>query len=135
MSRAKPSAYEPEALLQVLGNPIYRFKQIGLEAGPLSQWLFSALAEAGLPAICVETRHMRAVLQAQINKHQGTARCRPVKESILVNLFRAVGMANEDDLDVAIAPRQKHIEQHVEALGQILHMLGHLSPTRPSDKT
>jgi transposase len=61
-------ASEPEALLQVLGNPIYRFKRIGLEAGPLSQWLFSALAEAGLPAICVETRHMRAVLQAQIDK-------------------------------------------------------------------
>src|SRR5258706_2868938 len=61
-------ASEPEALLQVPGNPIYRFKRIGLEAGPLSQWLFSALAEAGLPVICVETRHMRAVLQAQINK-------------------------------------------------------------------
>src|SRR6266849_4588730 len=59
-------ASEPEALLQVLGNPIYRFKRIGLEAGPLSQWLFSALAEAGLPVICVETRHMRAVLQAQM---------------------------------------------------------------------
>jgi transposase len=61
-------ASEPEALLQVLGNPAYRFKRIGLEAGPLSQWLFSALAEAGLPVICVETRHMRAVLKAQINK-------------------------------------------------------------------
>src|SRR5260370_9139068 len=61
-------ASEPEALLQVLGNPIYRFKRIGLEAGPLSQWLFSALAEAGLPVICVETRHMRAAFQAQINK-------------------------------------------------------------------
>src|ERR1017187_266016 len=36
-------ASEPEALLKVLGNPIYRFKRIGLEAGPLSQWLFSAL--------------------------------------------------------------------------------------------
>ena len=59
---------EPAALLMVLGNPIYRFKRIGLEAGPLSQWLFSALAEAGLPVICVETRHMRAVLKAQINK-------------------------------------------------------------------
>src|SRR5260370_28975218 len=46
---------------------MYGFKGIGLEAGPLSQWLFSALAEAGLPVICVET-HMRAVLQAQINK-------------------------------------------------------------------
>ena len=32
-------ASEPEALLKVLGNPAYRFKRIGLEAGPLSQWL------------------------------------------------------------------------------------------------
>jgi transposase len=61
-------ASEPEALLQVLRKASYSFKRIGLEAGPLSQWLFSALAEAGLPVICVETRHMRAVLQAQINK-------------------------------------------------------------------
>ena len=59
---------EPEALLQVLTAPGQAFKRIGLEAGPLSQWLFSALAEAGLPVICVETRHMRAVLKAQINK-------------------------------------------------------------------
>ena len=47
-------ASEPAALLKVLGNPTYRFKRIGLEAGPLSQWLFSALAEAGLPVVCVE---------------------------------------------------------------------------------
>jgi hypothetical protein len=36
-------ASEPQALLKVLGNPA---KRIGLEAGPLSQWLFSSLAEA-----------------------------------------------------------------------------------------
>ena len=29
--------------------------------GPLSQWLYSVLVEVGLPAICVETRHMRAM--------------------------------------------------------------------------
>ena len=39
-------ASEPEALLAVLKNLAYHFKRIGLEAGPLSQWLFSALAEA-----------------------------------------------------------------------------------------
>src|SRR5580700_8763620 len=61
-------ASEPEALLQVLTNPNYHFKQIGLEAGPLSQWLYSVLTEADLPVICVETRHMKAVLKAQINK-------------------------------------------------------------------
>ena len=61
-------ASAPEALLQVLRNRRYSFKRIGLEAGPLSQWLYSALGEANLPVICVETRHMRAVLKAQINK-------------------------------------------------------------------
>jgi transposase len=59
---------EPDALLAVLKNPAYHFKRIGLEAGPLSQWLFSALADAELPVICVETRHMQAALKAQINK-------------------------------------------------------------------
>ena len=39
-------ASEPDALLAALRNPAYDFKRIGLEAGPLSQWLFSALAEA-----------------------------------------------------------------------------------------
>jgi transposase len=61
-------ASEPEALLAVLKNSAYHFKRVGLEAGPLSQWLYSALAEVELPVVCVETRHMQAVLKAQINK-------------------------------------------------------------------
>jgi transposase len=60
-------ASEPDALLPVLANTDYRFKRIGREAGPLSQRLFNAL-EAELPVVCVETRHMQAVLTAQINK-------------------------------------------------------------------
>jgi hypothetical protein len=52
-------ASEPQSLLKVLGSPAYRFKRIGLEAGPLSQWLFSGLAEAGLPVVCVETRRIQ----------------------------------------------------------------------------
>jgi transposase len=49
--REMKAASEPEAMLQVLVKPIYRFKRIGLEAGPLSQWLFSGLADAGLPKL------------------------------------------------------------------------------------
>src|SRR5262245_48594349 len=82
-------ASEPEALLQVLTNNNYRFKRIGLEAGPLSQWLFSALAEAGLPVICVETRHMRAVLKAQINKTDRND-ARGIAQMMRVGLYRAV---------------------------------------------
>jgi len=82
-------ASEPEALLQVLTNPAYHFKRIGLEAGPLSQWLFSALAEMGLPVICVETRHMRAVLKAQINKTDRND-ARGIAQMMRAGLYRPV---------------------------------------------
>src|SRR5882757_10051760 len=80
---------EPEALLKVLGNPAYRFKRIGLEAGPLSQWLFGALAEAELPVVCVETRHMQAVLKAQINKTDRND-ARGIAQMMRVGLYRPV---------------------------------------------
>jgi len=80
-------ASEPQALLPVLTD--HRFKRIGLEAGPLSQWLFSALAEAGLPAICVETRHMQAVLKAQINKTDRND-ARGIAQMMRVGLYRPV---------------------------------------------
>jgi len=82
-------ASEPEALLSVLMTPGQAFKRIGLEAGPLSQWLFSALAEAGLPVICVETRHMRAVLKAQINKTDRND-VRGMAQMMRVGLYRPV---------------------------------------------
>jgi len=82
-------ASEPEALLAVLASPAYRFKRIGLEAGPLSQWLYNTLAEAGLPVICVETRHMRAVLKAQINKTDRND-ARGMARMMRVGLYRAV---------------------------------------------
>ena len=82
-------ASEPDALLRVLANPAYCLKRVGLEAGPLSQWLFSALAEAGLPVICVETRHMRAALNAQINKTDRND-ARGIAQMMRAGLYRPV---------------------------------------------
>ena len=82
-------ASEPDALLQELTNLAYHFKRIGLEAGPLSQWLFSALAEAGLPVICVETRHMKAMLKAQINKTDRND-ARGIAQMMRAGLYRPV---------------------------------------------
>src|SRR5260370_8446318 len=82
-------ASEPDALLAALKNPAYHFKRIGLEAGPLSQWLCSALAEAELPVVCVETRHMQAVLKAQINKTDRND-ARGIAQMMRVGLYRPV---------------------------------------------
>ena len=82
-------ASEPAALLVVLKSPAYHFKRIGLEAGPLSQWLFSGLAEAELPVVCVETRHMQAVLKAQINKTDRND-ARGIAQMMRAGLYRPV---------------------------------------------
>ena len=54
---------EPEALIgwfKALGAPLER---IGLEAGPLSQWLHAAMAQAGLAVELLETRHVRTAFK------------------------------------------------------------------------
>src|SRR4051794_12682278 len=63
-------ATEPDAIRAVLVDDTFAIERIGLEAGPLSQWLYSGLAEAGLPVICVETRHMKAALSAPLKKSE-----------------------------------------------------------------
>jgi transposase len=56
---------EAEALLVVrLRAQPFDPTRIGLEAGPLSPWLFAGLREAGFAAERLETRHARAAFQA-----------------------------------------------------------------------
>ena len=51
---------EPADIITLLTSLGVSFCRIGIEAGPLSQWLVNALTAADLPVICVETRHMKA---------------------------------------------------------------------------
>src|SRR5438477_4785362 len=48
-----------------------------------------------------------------------------IEERLLVNLLRGAGMADEDDIDVAVTAGQKDMQQHEEPLGEILHGLRH----------
>ena len=52
-------ASEPEALIAWLGSVGLELTRIGLEAGPLSQWLYAAMRDAGLAVELLETRHVR----------------------------------------------------------------------------
>ena len=79
----------PEDLIEVLKDPAWRLVRVGLEAGPLSQWLFSGLAEADLPVVCIETRHTKAFLKAQVNKSDRND-ARGIAQMMRVNLFRPV---------------------------------------------
>lgn len=79
----------PEDLSKALAEASLRIERIGLEAGPLSQWLFEGMARAGLPVICVETRHTKAFLKAQVNKSDRND-ARGIAQMMRVNLYRPV---------------------------------------------
>ncbi|MFA3918026.1 IS110 family transposase [Ruegeria hyattellae] len=58
------AASEPEVLAFWLDNLDGRVAAIGLEAGPMSQWLHQGLAELGLDAVLMEARQVKGALKA-----------------------------------------------------------------------
>ncbi len=71
-------ASEPPALIGWFASLGLGLSRIGLEAGPLSQWLYVAMKEASLAVELLETRHVRTALQTmpvktERNDARGTA--------------------------------------------------------------
>lgn len=81
---------EPDDIAVFLTSVGGDYVRVGIEAGPLSQWLVNGLTEAGLPVVCVETRHMKALLKAQeINKSDRND-ARGIAQMMRVGLFKPV---------------------------------------------
>ncbi len=57
-------ASEPDALIAWFCGLGIEVARVGLEAGPLSQWLYAAMREAGLAVELLETRHVRDAFKA-----------------------------------------------------------------------
>jgi transposase len=87
--RERKVVSQPETLVTFFLETGLTFVRIGLEAGPLSQWLQSGLAEAGLPAILIETRHVKAALRAMTVKTDRND-ARAMAQLMRVGWFRSV---------------------------------------------
>ncbi len=74
---------EPEALVGFLAGLELAVTRVGLEAGPLSQWLHAGLAAAGHEAVLLETRHVKSALSAMVVKtDRRDARKRPGDDTL-----------------------------------------------------
>ena len=62
--REQRIASEPEALIAWFRGLGFGLERIGLEAGPMSQWLYAAMRAAGLAVELLETRHVRDAFKA-----------------------------------------------------------------------
>src|SRR3981189_1113912 len=59
---------DPEAISASVKTKAPEAGRTGLETGPTSTWLWTELKRLGLPVICIDARHAKAVLKMQINK-------------------------------------------------------------------
>jgi transposase len=92
-------ASEPEALVRFFGGLGFPVVRLGLEAGPLSQWLHAGLSEAGLRTVLLETRHVKAALSAMVVKTDRKD-ARGIAQLLRMGWFRPVHCKSADAQEV-----------------------------------
>jgi len=92
-------ASEPDALARFFGELGFPVVRIGLEAGPLSQWLHVGLSEAGLATVLLETRHVKAALSAMVVKTDRKD-ARGIAQLLRMGWFRLVHRKSADAQEV-----------------------------------
>lgn len=94
-------ASAPETIDQALREIGCSFERLGLEAGPLSQWLYDGLRALGWPAICVDARHMQASLSGMRNKTDKND-ARGIAQMMRMGLFRAVHVKTRESHELRL---------------------------------
>jgi transposase len=107
-------ASEPEALIGWFGSLGLSLARIGLEAGPLSQWLFAAMRDAGLAMELLETRHVRTAFKTMPVKTDRKD-ARGIAELIRLRWFRPVhckSMEAQETRAILTARKQMQSKLH-----------------------
>jgi transposase len=82
-------ASEPETLIAWFRGLGTELARIGLEAGPLSQWLYAGMREAGFTVELLETRHVRDAFKAMPVKSDRND-ARGIAQLMRLGWFRSV---------------------------------------------
>jgi transposase len=76
-------------------------EKVALESGSLSNWLITELEKEGLPAICVDARHMAAVLSTNPNKNDRND-ARGIAQAVRAGYIREVSIKSQTNVDISV---------------------------------
>lgn len=99
---------EPEAIVGFLRGLQLPIARVGLEAGPLSQWLHDGIREGGYDAVLLETRHVKAALSAMVVKTDRRD-ARGIAQLLRMGWYRPVHRksASSQEMRVLLAARRQ----------------------------
>ena len=108
------SLSEPAALITALSPYRNEIKLIGIEACPLSEWLYGALIESGFPTVCIETRHAQRFMSSRPNKTDRSD-ARGIAEMMRLGHFRPVHVKSKASqlVRTVLIARQKFVDHLV----------------------
>lgn len=96
----------PEAISFFIKATGLSFARIGFEAGQLAPWLYRGLRDAGLSAICIETRRMKAFASASpVKTDRKDARL--IAQAMRVGLFREVHVKSIESQELRLLLRNR----------------------------
>ncbi len=117
-------ATEPDVLAATVRKRAPEVVRVGLETGFLSTWLCHALAEAGLPMVCMDARQARAVLSVGLNKTDANdAEC--LAQLLRTGFFREVRVKSWDSMLFRnlITARRQLVRTEVDLANQLRGIL------------
>jgi transposase len=123
------AASEPGALARWLATTELTIARVGLEAGPLSPWLYAGLRAAGLPVICIETRRMKGATAAMAVKTDRND-ARAIAHAMRVGWFTTVHVktAESQELRLLLSNRRTLLEKRVAIDNELRGTLKALRP-------
>jgi transposase len=98
----------PDAMIATIRQRAPRAARVGLETGPLAVWHSTAMADAGVPVVCLHARHVHAALELQQSKTDPNDAF-GIAQVVRTGWFRAVTLKSRDSyrIRLLIAARQR----------------------------
>jgi transposase len=115
---------EPEVLVAVVRKRAPEVMRVGLETGFFSTWLCRALAEAGLPVVCMDARRAKAVLSVRPNKTDAND-AEGLAQLLRTGFFREVRVKSWESMLVRnlITARRQLVRTQVDLANQLRGIL------------
>jgi len=106
---------EGPALIAALAPYRKKIKSVGIEAGPLSEWLFGILTECHFNAVCIEARHAHRFLSSRPNKTDRND-ARGIADMMRLGHFKAVHVKSRASqlLRTMLAARKTFVDHMLE---------------------
>jgi len=115
---------DPNEIASYFSQLNISIEKVGLESGSLSHWLTDELRRLELPVICIDARHIAAILSVKVNKTDRND-ARGIADAMRCNLYKEVAVKNKGQIALCtlLNSRKQLVDQRVQLLGCIRGLL------------